>query len=499
MAFNPALPYATVSGGDGPAVYLQDGIYYERDGAVVSAPNDNKPEPVMAVKTVTGRITKMTAVGRDIVSDLALDLSPIERPNAGIPLLRSPSVSDVSAVRASISSVSRTLQGRLLRGIKVVSDGTTPSAILDRAISANTLPSGNVGFLFYCAAPMPTSTVDLVLYLGDAGGYTNCMSYNFSLKSPGWHYISPSLPSDTLNEHWTASGSAAFGTTAFTRVRIQAAYASGSLPEYEIYAIHEGCTQKTSRVCITADDGYDSVYSIAAPTVEAYGGVMTLAIIASAVGSGGYLTLAQLKDLLVRGHEMCPHGPIGGTGTLSNYIGATDPYASILADVTYNRDYLVANDLARSGSEACYVYPGGNSQLSVGDTTIHDALVAAGMVGARTVVSKYDPIASPIGNEPFGIEISCAGHVWASSETEPTNINNIITRINAAAAGGRDIVLMFHKFSAAESTDSLTIKTSNLQLILAAIAANVRAGTQQWSTLSRVIYAHAGLPYAIRG
>lgn len=38
MAFNPALPYETISGGEGPAVYLQDGIYYERDGTVVDSP-----------------------------------------------------------------------------------------------------------------------------------------------------------------------------------------------------------------------------------------------------------------------------------------------------------------------------------------------------------------------------------------------------------------------------------------------------------------------------
>lgn len=57
MAFNPNQPYQVLGGSEGPAVYEQGGLYYERDGTLVSAPNENRPEPVMAIKNLNGGIT----------------------------------------------------------------------------------------------------------------------------------------------------------------------------------------------------------------------------------------------------------------------------------------------------------------------------------------------------------------------------------------------------------------------------------------------------------
>lgn len=43
MAFNPNLPYQVLGGTEGSAAFEQGGLYYERDGTLVSAPNENKP------------------------------------------------------------------------------------------------------------------------------------------------------------------------------------------------------------------------------------------------------------------------------------------------------------------------------------------------------------------------------------------------------------------------------------------------------------------------
>ena len=87
MAFNPALPYATVSGGEGPAVYCQDGVYYERDGTPASAPPETMPRPVMGYRGADG-IVRAFAEGLDVLPVVSVrqgagsDL--VERPAADI-------------------------------------------------------------------------------------------------------------------------------------------------------------------------------------------------------------------------------------------------------------------------------------------------------------------------------------------------------------------------------------------------------------------------------
>ena len=61
MAFDPNQHYQTVSGGEGPAVFCQGGVYYERDGTAVSAPADRTPKPVMATTDPVTGVIKFSA------------------------------------------------------------------------------------------------------------------------------------------------------------------------------------------------------------------------------------------------------------------------------------------------------------------------------------------------------------------------------------------------------------------------------------------------------
>ena len=64
--FNPNLPHNLVQGAGGPAVYEQGGYYYERDGNLVSTPDDSVPVPVMSYRNpITGRV-EVLANGVDL-------------------------------------------------------------------------------------------------------------------------------------------------------------------------------------------------------------------------------------------------------------------------------------------------------------------------------------------------------------------------------------------------------------------------------------------------
>ena len=416
------------------------------------------------------------------------DLAP-----EGFPLVFAPLVGHQAAsANATLANVSRVSgDGKNLNGLSITANAGTNCSV-DFNVTSTTIASGLVGFLFYVTVPAG-EVIAPTFYLADGSGFTNAYSRNTSIYQTGWYYFCPGKPTDSQTPKWgVVSGTPAFGTTGFTRIRVRLDYSSGKTPNIELYGVFEAPKPSVSKVAFVLDDGWLTQYTVAAPIFERYRAPMTCAIIAGLVDvNPAYMTLAQLKDLKARGHQIAVHGPTGGTGSLLNYSGDANPKASVLADLAYHQSYVVNNGLAENGSERCYVYPQGYYQFSNGDTRIIDAMKSLGFIGARGVAGNLDPMKPVHGYDPFST-LFVAGHSWSSSD-ETGNITAIIARINEAAASGRDVLIMMHKFLTTTPTDVMEIQDTNLIKILEAVAKNRQAGTQKFSYLSDILFSHAGL------
>lgn len=252
-----------------------------------------------------------------------------------------------------------------------------------------------------------------------------------------------------------------------------------------IYGIGFAAPPTKGRICVVADDGYNSWFGLGQPLFDARGIPVTVAAIPSVMGSAPeYARMRQLKSLVNRGGAVVAHGPNTGGGAgnlLTAYPGNT---GAQVADMVAVRDALRDNGLLIEGAEKCYVWPQGQFQSAHGDTTLLDAAFAAGFSCGRAASalssglyfsadaqSKYQHLAMPI-----------IGHTWAgSSAAEDTNITNIVAAINNAAAQKSDVYLMLHRVQPTATADgsmnAIGIRVSDLTTIADAIQTAVNAGT----------------------
>lgn len=331
------------------------------------------------------------------------------------------------------------------------------------------------------------------LYVGDAG-YANFYTTSMTVggvtlgQYNGYHVLAPEPTAFNTrlsgSARWNlGAGAPVFGSTTFTQAKIRITPEPGKSTSVTIFGAWVGHASTAPRICITADDGKATQYSDMLPILEKYNLRASFAIIGDLVGVTGYMTLPQLKDLVARGHECVVHGPIGGTGSLQNY----NNYADVLRDVTFHRDYLVHNGLAKNGSEKIYVYPQGKHSLARGDDAILRALTDAGFIGAR--VADYAQASKPAGPLFKHQLMMCniVGHMYEAGD-EPGNIANVIARIQSAAAQGKNPILMFHDFGSGVPATSIGIQNSNFEQICAAINTLENAGTAQNALLSEVVF-----------
>ncbi len=356
---------------------------------------------------------------------------------------------------------------------------------------SDTVAGGRVAYLMQVHDC--TTLQSYTAYVGDSG-YINFFTSGMSVSSVvgaqynGFHVFAPETA--TANPRLNASavwsvggGSPSFGVTTFAASKLRITPAAGKSTSVTIFGAWVGYSSEMPRVVVSADDGWASQYQDMLPILEKYSLRGSFAIIADMIDTNGYMTLPQLQDLVARGHECVVHGPIGGGGSLQKYTN----YSDILDDVTFHRDYLVNNGLAKNGSEKIYVYPQGKFALSLGDETIFDALRSAGFVGGRIADEK---LASKPAGPLFKRQVmvcNVAAHLYDSSN-EVGNISNIVARVQSAGTRGLNVILVFHKFTSGTPGDTNTIQNSNFEIICAAINALENAGTAQNALLSELVF-----------
>ena len=268
-----------------------------------------------------------------------------------------------------------------------------------------------------------------------------------------------------------------------------------------IYGFGLSAPQAKGRICVIWDDGYDSMFRLGYDLLASRGIKQTLSVIGSAQDFGGtYSYTSQLRAFLAAGNALVAHGPwpAQGAGNLfSAYPGSANPVADALADMQRNRQWLQDRSLLEPGADRCYVWPQGQFQQSVNDTTLLDAALGAGFTLARgtsniagsalypqgvqfDALSKYNRMALPI-----------VGHLWAgTTAAEATNITAVTTAIGNLSTSRADACLMLHRVLPSGTSDagmgaasSITIRQSDLDTIAAAIKTGIDADTLEAVTM----------------
>lgn len=275
---------------------------------------------------------------------------------------------------------------------------------------------------------------------------------------------------------------------------------SGTAATVWIYAFGFSQPRPKGRICVTWDDGYDSMFKLGYDSFASRSIKQTLAVIGSAQGTGGgYSNIDQLSAFLNAGNALVSHGPwpsAGAGNLLTAYPGSANPVGDAIADMLLNLNYLRENGLLVPGADKCYVWPQGVFQQSVNDTSLLNAAIAAGFTLGRGVsltsavnidaASKYGRMALPI-----------IGHTWAgTTAAEATNITAITTAIAGLAADGADGFLMLHRVHPTTTTDgsmsSIGIRKGDLETIAEAIKTAVDAGTLEAVTMAELAIGDSG-------
>ena len=270
------------------------------------------------------------------------------------------------------------------------------------------------------------------------------------------------------------------------RFRVMFVNKSGQVPVGYIRNLFTTAPRK-ARLSITVDDGYKSAFRILAPIMHQYGlratwGIIT-DLVSDAFGSR-YMSERELRQLRDAGHDLCPHGPVGGTGNIiTNYAGAASPVQAAVDDYLVHRNWLQQRGLLSQTARGAYIIPQGAFQSAIGDTAVLEGLRAAGVTHARTITritGATQNMRVDWWPEPLALPI--IGHAQEASEAaERANINAMVKQIGINARQGSDCILMLHEGvtqsdTAWGSNDQLNMRADHFDEICAAISHHVKEG-----------------------
>ena len=302
-----------------------------------------------------------------------------------------------------------------------------------------------------------------------------------------------------VSADWTKNGySNATNVQAWVNAKLRINVTNGQTVVFALRSMRAGVAKAKGRLAIVADDGYTSWLRLGVPILEQYGLKSTMSIITDEVGNtpGGYASLSDLLAYVARGNECVAHGPLENNTNLF-----TSPYtttAQRVADMQAARDYLISNNLTGSYGSRCYVFPQGQYASTSGEADLLDAMQSAGFVLGRAAVagtstpstrSQHVRALSPLCHQRLTLPI--LGHTYAGlaatadDANETTNINALITSIQALATNGSDGTLMLHKVvargAATGGAGTVEIETDRLIALCDAIKTLVNAGTLELS------------------
>ena len=452
-------------------------------------------------KDASGNVTGLVGPGGDRVFDAQLIARDGSRLKRGFPILRTPNTLD------SIPSTQTVTSNGLVYG---GGGGAAPTGQIVRRNGRNAFEvtfqgHGNTQSVYW---KIPSRTYSdkqqMVFEVEDAAEWNGgtwvhrlCTDVNINVgvtqvftvaRGNGWTGVHHWVPKAA---DWANLGAGSFASTmtyaAFRGVRKAGASTTTRIWFYEWSELE---SQTIPQIVIGGDDGAQTWYTDGLPILENDGWSSYLSYIADDQnGTTRMRDSIEWADAISRGHHAVVHGCKTGIGSLADYFTPANyssygtPQAAMIADITYNRDKMIAAGLDPTGEgRHIYVLPQGIHQPSggAGDNTIADALRSAGMTMARRAVVEGDILPSG-GAAGAALYLPIIGHSWADAG-ETANITAIITAIQTAVAAGRSVILMFHEVRAAP-TIAEQITPDNLRLIVRACTELVRAGSARQGTM----------------
>lgn len=468
----------------------------EAAGCSAIAGTDNS---VRFSKTSTGELGNLTAGGREAIG------AYIKGRRAPIPGVGGAglSIADVSIVSgAPTITIETGPNGQ--PAIKVVTAvGANAQIKFPGLVGAM---AGGDGFLSIHGSYSQSNLDYLTLYVSqDAAGYAKGWSnqVQYALAAP---QNSSREQGGAITYLFKKAGNTPFGAPTYPAyvadMKLRIDPKAGTAATIWIYAFGFSTPRTKGRICVTWDDGYDSMFKLGYDSFASRNIKQTLAVIGSAQGTGnGFSNIDQLRSFLNSGNALVPHGPwpAQGAGNLfTAYPGSANPVADAVADMKQNLAYLRDNGLLLPGAECCYVWPQGAFQQSVNDTTLLDASIAAGFSLGRSASVSTTHIVNVDAASKYGrMALPIIGHSWAgTTAAEATNITAITNAIAALSTDKSDGFLMLHRVQPTSTADgsmnSIGIRHGDLETIAAAIKAGIDSGTLEDVTMPELAINGAG-------
>lgn len=360
------------------------------------------------------------------------------------------------------------------------------------------IPDGTMSFGFYVHDMVTLSS--LTLHVGDGSSFTNSFSVQLSDSSAfpcnGWYelIVDPNAVGDwsTLTESsqrkWAiAAGSPSFDSTLFTNAKAVIVTDSGTPCKVSFAECVIGKKAAKGQIVFVMDDGGSTNWTRGLPILERFNLKASLGIISTQVGNANYMTLAQLQNLVSRGHECVVHG--------ATTLTSLPDMAAVETEIRTHRDYLVHNGLAVNDSEKIYIYPQNvlrGGILGVGGEILRAKLVELGFIGARTtsVTGFLSSKFTGLGSRWMVPEI---GHRAATDTeaNETANVDRVILRMQQAVALGRGVIITNHNIVAdtpgTAPTSTIDIQVSNFKRIAKAAYDLVSSGRAENVLLSEAV------------
>lgn len=457
--------------------------------------------------SLTGRIEKLAASGDELYPSRERGLKGISaRPGKD---LFGPSVSGVTITPSAgagctiTTSEAVTVDGEQWYRIAANATSATNNYI-ELTLGGIAPYRGDAATLEFMGS-MGVGTI-ITPYLGTAA-YAQFVTANFveqvaTGRSPQFHQ--GRRQHIVRQDGWTKNGFAgvfaasAVGDMVWTVCKIRITVPNGLACDLNFRSLRIGGARGKGTICVVTDDGYDSVYNLAAPMFESYGIPITVAVIPTKVGAAGYMTLAQLQDLVARGHSCVAHGPLLNNTNLMDapYVSTADRLADIASSVAYCKQ----NGLLTADGEKCYVWPQGRYATDAGESDLLHGFVDAGYKHARSIGNingTYVGIHGSALSPRAGLRQlwPIVGHTYAGASntaddaTETTNINGIVTQIQNLATYGLNGHLMLHKFVArgAAAAGGIEIEMDRCATLAAAIKTQMDAGKLVPVTMDQMV------------
>lgn len=264
------------------------------------------------------------------------------------------------------------------------------------------------------------------VYLFDAG-FANSLIATTQFCH-GWNHVMLGR-----GDFVAGAGSAVWATTNFTVLRFKITAAAGVTHSFYLCDFaYAGYSRP--QLAVMFDDAYESVIDTAYPVMAARGIVGTVAVIASKIGTSGYMTLAELQTLHEAGWALVNHSVTHGP----NFPWlASATQAECLVEIEGGRDYLKNNGFTRDSEHLHYCSPGGEWSANY--------LAAAAQAGCLMFRGLFGDQAASTGT-PTSIGDSGVRESMIAGVV-PTNAwsaANLTGRTAQLISSGRSAVYVFH-------------------------------------------------------